>query len=107
MISDTEIWILIPALGLATYLIRFSFLGLLAGRRLPPALREALAYVPVTVLPAIVAPMVLIQDGTITPDPARIAGALVGVALGAGLRNVFAAIAGALATYGALTALGA
>lgn len=104
--SDLSIAILIAGLGLATYLIRFSFLGLLAGRRLPPVVMEALSFVPVTVLPALVAPLVLFEDGILTADPARIVGACVGLVLGALLRNVFAAIIGAMASFAALTALG-
>ena len=33
--SDTQIWIIIIALGIGTYLIRFSFLGLIGDRDLP------------------------------------------------------------------------
>lgn len=104
--SDLAVWSLIAGLGLATYLIRFSFIGILAGRKLPPLVLEALSYVPVTVLPAIVAPMVLYEDGVFTADPKRVIAALAGLALGAGLRNIFAAIAGAILTYVALNALG-
>ncbi|MEL7347319.1 MAG: AzlD domain-containing protein [Pseudomonadota bacterium] len=104
--TDLEIAVLIVGLGVATYLIRFSFLGLLAGRQLPPVVMEALSFVPVTVLPALVAPLVLFEDGVLTAEPARIAGALAGLALGAALRNVFAAILGAMAVYAAMRALG-
>lgn len=104
--SETDVWWLIAGLGVVTYLIRFSFLGLLAGRRVPGWLTEVLGFVPVTVLPALVAPMVVMQDGQIAAEPARLAGAAVGVALGAGLGNVAAAIAGAMATFAVLTALG-
>lgn len=103
--SDLSIVILVAGLGAATYLIRFSFLGLLAGRRLPEVVMEALSFVPVTVLPALVAPMVLFEDGVLTAEPARIAGACVGLALGALLRNVLAAIIGAMATFAVFTAL--
>ncbi|MEM6676608.1 MAG: AzlD domain-containing protein [Pseudomonadota bacterium] len=103
--STLDIWVMILGLGVITYAIRFSFLGLLAGRDLPPIFREALGYVPVTVLPALVAPMVLIEDGVLTAEPARITGALAGVVLGALLRHVLAAILGAMITYTVVSAL--
>ncbi|MEM6489835.1 MAG: AzlD domain-containing protein [Pseudomonadota bacterium] len=105
-VSDTGIWVLIVGLGLVTYAIRLSFLGLLAGRTLPPLLMEALSFVPVTVLPALVAPMVLWVDGSFATDTPRMAGALVGLVVGAWVRHVFAAIAGAMATFATLSALG-
>ena len=104
--DDAQIWLLVAGLAAATWAIRFSFIGLLAGRTLPPLLLEALSYVPVTVLPALIAPMVLIEDGVLTADPVRIAAASMGLALGIGFRNIFAAIAGAMLTFVGLSALG-
>lgn len=34
--SDSTIWILIVAMGIGTFLIRFSFLGLIGDRKMPP-----------------------------------------------------------------------
>ena len=39
MIPDWKIWTVIAGLAIVTYLIRFSFIGLLTGRRLPAASR--------------------------------------------------------------------
>ncbi|MEM7528811.1 MAG: AzlD domain-containing protein [Pseudomonadota bacterium] len=102
--STAEVWTLIIGLGVATYLIRFSFLGLLAGRELPPILREALGFVPVAVLPALVAPMVLIQEEEFIADPARIAGALAVILVCALTRNVVGGIAAGLAAFLAIGA---
>ncbi|MEM6971847.1 MAG: AzlD domain-containing protein [Pseudomonadota bacterium] len=104
--SDIELWTVIIGLGVVTYLIRFSFLGLLAGRALPPLVMRALAFVPVTVLPALVAPMILINDGQLSADPARIVAGLTGLVTGAAFRNVFAAILAAMVSYALMRAGG-
>ena len=57
--TDTAIWTTIIALGLGTFLIRFSFMGLVGSRELPPWLTRHLRYVPVAVLPGLVAPLVV------------------------------------------------
>lgn len=57
MTPDQKVWLVIGALAVVTYLIRLSFLGLFAGRTLPDWAVEALGFVPVTVLPALVAPV--------------------------------------------------
>ncbi len=93
--SSTQIWGIIAALAVGTYLIRFSFLGAF-GRITPPrwALR-LLRYTPVAVLPGLVAPLVLwpeANNGQI--EPARLAAALVALTLGVLLRNMLAAIFG-------------
>ncbi|MGF1554082.1 MAG: AzlD domain-containing protein [Paracoccaceae bacterium] len=103
--TDTALWWMIAGLGAVTYLIRLSFLAALAGRRLPEWLTEALGFVPVTVLPALVAPMIALEDGAFVFEPARIVAAAVGLGLGAGF-GLLAAIFGAMATFAALTALG-
>jgi len=101
MITDTKIWVTIAGLAAVTYLIRLSFVGLLAGRRLPPAVTRALGFVPVTVLPALIAPMVLSgEDGGIALDPAIILPAAGALILGMATRNVLAGIVGGLGGYG-------
>ncbi|SEN16008.1 Branched-chain amino acid transport protein [Pseudorhodobacter antarcticus] len=59
MIPDSTFWFVTAVLGVGTYLIRFSFLGLLGGRQLPDWLLVHLRYVGVAVLPALVTPMIL------------------------------------------------
>lgn len=60
--SNAEIWFIILALGVGTFLIRFSFLGLIGDRPLPPIVLRLLRYTPVAVLPALVAPLVVWPD---------------------------------------------
>ena len=92
MISDTAFWLLTLALGAGTFLIRFSFLGLMGGRQLPEWALLHLRYVGVAVFPALVTPQVLWPQalGGET-DPLRVIAAV--AAFAAGLRfGVFAAI---------------
>ena len=45
--SDGNIWFIIIALGIGTFLIRFSFLGLIGARDLPEWILRHLRYTPV------------------------------------------------------------
>lgn len=96
--NDTSVWILIAGLGIGTFLIRFSFLGLLGGRELPAWLIRHLRYVPVAVMPGLVAPLVAWPAATdgIT-DPARAIAAITALAIGAWFRSVLGAIFGGMA----------
>lgn len=108
MIDRTVFWIVAAGLGIGTYLIRFSFLGLLGARPLPPALTRALRYTAVAVLPALVAPVVLWPPATHGhPDPARLIAACVTIAAGVLSRNTLVAIlGGAVALYLSLATVG-
>lgn len=101
MIDRGTFWLVVVALGLGTYLIRFSFLGLLGSRPLPTWMVRALRYTAVAVLPALVAPAVVwppITGGTL--DPLRLLTVAVTLAAGIVTRNMIAAIAaGGLAFY--------
>ncbi|SFI05380.1 AzlD domain-containing protein [Albimonas pacifica] len=83
-VSDATLWAAIAALGVCTYLIRWSFIGLAGGREFPEWAMRLLRYVPVTVLPAMVAPMVVwpraLEGET---DPYRILAALTVLLIGA------------------------
>ena len=74
--SDGEIWLLIVLLGIGTFLIRFSFLGLIGDRKQPDWLLRHLRYTPVAILPGLVAPLVIwpeVTGGDL--DPARLTAA--------------------------------
>lgn len=106
MPGTLQIWAVILVLGLGTFLIRFSFLGLLGGRDLPEWVLRHLRYTAVAVLPAMVAPLVLWPAGTGgVPDPARLLAAAVTVALGLWFRNMIVAILGGAVTLVAVLAL--
>lgn len=108
MIDKTTFWIVMPALAIGTYAIRFSFLGTLGNRPLPGWLSRALKFTAVAVLPALVAPGVLWPAATAgQPDPARLAAALVTLGVGLATRSTMAAIAaGGVTLYGLLALLG-
>lgn len=94
-----EIWLIIAGLGIGTFLIRFSFLGLIGNRPLPPWVLRHLRYTPVAVLPALIAPLVLWPEATGgQPDLPRIAAAFVTLATGMLSKNVILSIAGGAAT---------
>lgn len=98
-VDSATVWAVIATLGVATYLTRFSFLGLIGGRQLPDWAMRLLRYVPVAVLPALVAPLVVWPEATAgAPDPARIIAATAALAIGAATRSPLWAIAGGMAT---------
>lgn len=102
--SDLTIWLIIAALGVGTFILRWSFLGPLGRRKFPDWVMRMLRYTPVAVLPALVAPLVTwpaATDGQ--PDPARLAAAAATLVIGMATRNVLLAIlAGGLTLAGAL-----
>ena len=102
--SDLTVWLVIVVLGIGTFLIRWSFLGAFGGRDLHPWVLRMLRYTPVAVLPALVAPLVVWPAATGgQPDPARLAAAMVTVAVGLWTKNMIGAIlAGALTLFGVL-----
>jgi branched-subunit amino acid transport protein len=102
-----SVWTVILALGIGTYLIRFSFLGLIGDRPVPGWAMRLLRYVPVAVLPALAAPLVVWPPATEgAPDPARMIAAVAALAVGAATRSVLGAIgSGMAALYLALWVL--
>jgi branched-subunit amino acid transport protein len=103
-IPSWQIWAIIAAIGAGTFLIRFSFLGLIGDRKLPDWVLRHLRYTPVAVLPALVAPVVVWPEATGGSfDPPRFAAALATLAIGYLTRNMVAAIvAGATTLYALL-----
>lgn len=95
MISDAAFWTVTVLLGLGTFLIRFSFLGLIGRRSLPPWALLHLKYVGVAVFPALVTPLVLWPEATGgTIDPARLIAAVAAFVAGMRISVVGAIVAG-------------
>ena len=107
--STGEIWFIIVALGIGTFLLRFSFLGMIGARELPEWILRHLRYTPVAVLPGLVAPLVLWPDATGGAlDAPRLAAAAAALLAGVLTRNVIRAIfAGASVLYAMLYLMGA
>ena len=103
MVDKAQLWTVMPLLAVGTYLIRFSFLGMLGNRPLPTWLTRALRYTAVAVLPGLVAPGVLWPAATGgVPDPARLTAAVVTLATGIVTRSTMWAIAAGAATLYAM-----
>lgn len=102
--SEAQIWGIIIALGIGTFLIRFSFLGLIGDRQLPEWVLRHLRYTTVAILPGLVAPLVLWPDATDgTIDPVRISAACVTLATAYLLKATVRAMLAGSATFFALS----
>lgn len=89
------IWLVILGVSACTYLLRASFIVFADPHRFPKRFRQALAFVPPAVLAAIVAPGLLLHDGSLAlgaDNPRWIAGA-VAIVVGAKSRSMLATIA--------------
>lgn len=77
--TELSMWIVFFAVGLGTFLIRLSFVELYGKLRIPALLSQALAYVPASVLAALVLPAIVFSNGTTTLalNDARIPAAVV------------------------------
>ena len=105
--TDATIWTIIAALGAGTFLIRFSFLGLLGNRDLPEWLLRHLRYTAVAILPALITPMVLWPDATGgRTEPDRLIAALLALAVGYWTKNAIATIVTGLGLLILLQAFG-
>ncbi|MEM1314637.1 MAG: AzlD domain-containing protein [Pseudomonadota bacterium] len=92
-------WPVMLSLGVCTWFIRFSFIGLLGDRQLPLWALRLLRYVPVAVLPALVAPMVVwpASTGGQTDLPHLAAGAAA-LLVGALWRSLIPAVGAGMGT---------
>lgn len=100
MIDGASFWTLTVLLGIGTFLIRFSFLGLLGGRTLPDRVLLYLRYVGVAVFPALFMPLVVWPEATGgQPDPIRLIAALAAFLAGLRFGVIWAIIAGMGALY--------
>jgi branched-subunit amino acid transport protein len=95
------------AAGLATYLIRLSFIAVEGRVRLPRWFRTALQFVPAAMLSALIAPDLLMRDGQVLigPDNTRLMAGVVAIAIAAFTRSIGWTIAGGMATLIALETL--
>ena len=101
--SAAQIWLIILVMGVATFLIRFSFLGLLGDRAMPQWLLRHLRYTPHAVLPGLVAPLVLWPEATGgAVDPVRLAAAAATVLVGWWRKSLLAGVIAGGATLALL-----
>ena len=101
--STATIWTIILIMGVGTYLIRFSFLGLIGDRKMPDWLLRHLRYTPVAILPGLVAPLVMWPQATGgTLDPVRLAAAAVTLLVAWWWKNMLAGAAAGAVTLALL-----
>ncbi|MGB3295845.1 MAG: AzlD domain-containing protein [Phormidesmis sp.] len=88
-------------MALVTFSIRYFVFGASSRISLPPALLNALRYVPPVVLTAIVVPEVLLSDGTLQVSyvNARLVGAIAAVLVGRLTQNLLLTIVVGMATF--------
>lgn len=92
---------MIVGMALATLVCKASFFLLGSRVVFPSLLREALGFVPVTVLTAIIVPLVVAPEGTLDfswRNPQLIA-TLAAIGIAAAARNPLITIVGAMATF--------
>ena len=56
-------WLAIIGLAIGTFAIRYSFIGLLAGKKLPPRFERALQMAVPSIFAALVVPLILLNAG--------------------------------------------
>jgi branched-subunit amino acid transport protein len=93
-------WIAIAGVSLSTFFLRASFMVFIDPHRFPHWFRQALKFVPPSVLAAIVMPGLVMAQGTLDPSPLnpRLLAGLVAIAVTLRVRNPVAAIALGMAT---------
>lgn len=106
--STAQIWIIILGIGIGTWVLRFSFMGLVGDRTMPLWFERGLRYVGIGIMPAIVAPLIAwptATDGAF--DPARFGAAVATFIVTFWTKNVlYGLIAGLLTLYGLLYLIG-
>ena len=92
------IWMVMILCGLLTFSMRFVMFSYLAPKQIPGWLEEALSFVPVAVLTAIIVPAVIIspEGGLMLAGHSKIPAALVAVTAALVTRSVLTAIASGL-----------
>lgn len=103
--SEARVWFVIVALGAATYAVRAGFLIATRERGLPEGVRRFLAYVPVTVLPALIVPIIVFPEGGEALEPRRLIAAAAALGIGVATRSVVATIVVGIGVHAALGAL--
>lgn len=101
--TTAQIWTIIVGLGLGSYLLRLSFLGIIGNRDLPEWVLRHLRYKAVAVMPGMITPMILFPQATGgTLDAVRLAAAVATIAISFWTKNATFTIFGGAAVLFAL-----
>lgn len=108
MIDTLSLWIVIIGLGIGSFGLRFVFIGLIGDRTIPPWILRHLRYTAVSIIPALVAPLVMMPAATNGAfDIPRFSAAAVALAVGYLTKNVlWSMVGGAVTLYPLLYLLG-
>ena len=104
--NDTSLWVIFVLIGLATTLPRASFIVLGNRVQLPPVLQRALRYAPAAALAAIVAPDLLVVEGSIDIINTKLGGGIAAVAAALLSRNPWLPVVVGMAVLLGLRQLG-
>jgi branched-subunit amino acid transport protein len=96
--------IAIVCIGVLTYFMRLSFIGLAGRYRLPPLAERALRYVPPAALTALVVPDLVGHVGLGAAGDARLGAGLVAILVAWRARSIFLTLTLGLASLWLLTA---
>ncbi|NDJ51594.1 MAG: AzlD domain-containing protein [Chloroflexi bacterium] len=99
--------VLIGGMALVTYLIRYPVMSLVGRVQLPERFIQALKYVPVAVLTAIIAPAMLLPQGRLdlSLTNASLLGGIAAIGIAALTKNLLITIVGGLLIFFLLQAL--
>ena len=85
-------WIVVITAGIATFAIRFVFIGLFGRIEIPPTLERSLRYIAPAVLAALTLPAVLAPGGTFDPWNPFVPAAIIGGIAAWATKSIGAAI---------------
>ena len=85
-------WIVVIAVGIATFGMRFAFIGLFGRFEVPPNLERGLRYIAPAVLAALTLPGVLAADGALDPWNVFVPAAIIGGIAAWATKSIGAAI---------------
>ena len=91
-----SLWLAIVLAGLATFAIRFSFIGAAGRFAIPAWFSRMLRFVPVAALTALVWPDLLIAQGSLTIGEPRLIAGLIAAAIAWNTRNILATLGGGM-----------
>lgn len=94
-----NLWLVVIVAGLLTFLIRLSFISLLANWEMPPLAQRALSFVPPAVLTAIVFPELLLRDGqlAVNMDSHRLVAGVIAILVAWRFKKIMPAIVAGMA----------
>lgn len=104
--SDAFVWTAVIAIGIGTFLLRYTFFALIGRVATIPALAQrALRLVPASVLAALVTPALFYRDGAFDPWNERLLAGTIAALVAVWTKNVLATLVSGMAVLWLLQAL--